>query len=1006
MPRIVTMPVLAHISDTGIVYTVDNKIIVAISEILLEDLADYARGSIIRGGITDWEAHASEVAGFLLVGDGVDIASQAFDWDDFSAGAGADMVHDHTTDPEGGVLSGAAFPHTLLNAVAHTDTATQAVTQGSIIYGDATPEWNELVHPGAAGYAFTTDATDVMWDQTPTWTGLHTFNAGAHIIDDQTLIFGTGSDGTIEYDEDGMDQIRVAGANWIFEPNLYVQDDVEIGLLAGGRFVFDSTPNPDQIKLTSGDLNLSGNDIFVPDNTASAFVLFDDGGLNYLRIISTDTQPIIRFNDGGTDIDFYVESNTLVDALFIQGSDGQITLGVLGAGFVQSTAGGVLSSTAIVAGDLPAHTHAGAGQGGTIAHAVTTGQTTDDHHAQVHVVNSTGPHAEAGLTIGHVLRVSGAAAFSFAALIAADLPAHGSTHDVGAGDPVTTTSDGAANHSRILASSAAGAITMDDYFTVNGGTFGITGNELLTVNAAGTFGFSGISGVSVENGDWIGAGVGTAWLYDSGNGDITTTAIVGIGFSSPINTLDVLGTIMLANSRTNNANKTALFKSSQYASAAEPEGFILIMGFGSATANNVNLGGGSGGTNAATTVTFYTAANTTTRTGSSRMKIDSNGDVIIGTGVPAGQLHVDQLSNIGNQPVLFLDQGDVSEQCIQFSSDAVDRDIHLWTVNVTGTPSLTWDESADSIIYSVETAATASTIDLLTLRHNTSAGATAADFGAGILTQLEISTGATVSASRIATVWRNAGAVDSAEWQLWLSHNTALYDVGVIVMTDSSVHLGNQRGDGAVDFQCERDAGTQVASGDNATIIGGDKGTASGDWSVVAGGFNCTASGINSFAAGYQASATHTYSFVLSATQLATASWANESFTVRSHGGARFYSAAGVGTGVQLSTGGNAWAAISDRAIKENLQLVGPEILDLVVQLPVYSYNLKTQDESIRHIGPVAQDFNPLFGFMEDELRINMLDISSVSLAAVRELIVENRELRSRIEQLEDQWLH
>ncbi len=46
----------------------------------------------------------------------------------------------------------------------------------------------------------------------------------------------------------------------------------------------------------------------------------------------------------------------------------------------------------------------------------------DAHHSEVHVVNSTGPHAEAGLTIGHVLRVSGAAAFSFAGLIAADIP--------------------------------------------------------------------------------------------------------------------------------------------------------------------------------------------------------------------------------------------------------------------------------------------------------------------------------------------------------------------------------------------------------------------------------------------------------------------------------------------------------------------------------------------------------------------------------------------------------
>lgn len=47
------------------------------------------------------------------------------------------------------------------------------------------------------------------------------------------------------------------------------------------------------------------------------------------------------------------------------------------------------------------------------------------HHNEAHVVNSTGPHAEAGLTIGHVLRVSGAAAFAFAAIQAGDLPGIG-----------------------------------------------------------------------------------------------------------------------------------------------------------------------------------------------------------------------------------------------------------------------------------------------------------------------------------------------------------------------------------------------------------------------------------------------------------------------------------------------------------------------------------------------------------------------------------------------------
>ena len=72
----------------------------------------------------------------------------------------------------------------------------------------------------------------------------------------------------------------------------------------------------------------------------------------------------------------------------------------------------------------------------------------------------------------------------------------------------------------------------------------------------------------------------------------------------------------------------------------------------------------------------------------------AGGNVGVGT-APTGKLHVDQPSTTAAIPVLVLDQGDVSEQCIQFSSDATDRDIHLFTVNVTGAPAMDWLETPD-----------------------------------------------------------------------------------------------------------------------------------------------------------------------------------------------------------------------------------------------------------------------------------------------------------------------
>ena len=51
-----------------------------------------------------------------------------------------------------------------------------------------------------------------------------------------------------------------------------------------------------------------------------------------------------------------------------------------------------------------------------------------------------------------------------------------------------------------------------------------------------------------------------------------------------------------------------------------------------------------------------------------RMRIRNNGDVGIGTTSPTAQLHIDQASTTAAQPVLLLDQADISEQMRQFET--------------------------------------------------------------------------------------------------------------------------------------------------------------------------------------------------------------------------------------------------------------------------------------------------------------------------------------------------
>lgn len=85
---------------------------------------------------------------------------------------------------------------------------------------------------------------------------------------------------------------------------------------------------------------------------------------------------------------------------------------------------------------------------------------------------------------------------------------------------------------------------------------------------------------------------------------------------------------------------------------------------------------------------------------------------------------------------------------------------------------------------------------------------------------------------------------------------------GAIVadIPDATATGGNARGLFAVDLQINRLAATQVASGTESAIIGGQQNTASGTTAVVVGGFQSTASGSYCFVQGYQNTASADYS--------------------------------------------------------------------------------------------------------------------------------------------------
>jgi len=125
---------------------------------------------------------------------------------------------------------------------------------------------------------------------------------------------------------------------------------------------------------------------------------------------------------------------------------------------------------------------------------------------------------------------------------------------------------------------------------------------------------------------------------------------------------------------------------------------------------------------------------------------------------------------------------------------------------------------------------------------------------------------------------------------------------------------------------------------------------------------------------------------------------ANNQFVARGCGGVKFFTNQGLTAGVELAAGGSGWSAVSDRNRKENfLAVSGEELLARLRGVPVSTWNYKTQDRSIRHMGPMAQDLFAAFGLGESDRMINSVDIDGVNLAGVQAVAARTDQLRAQV---------
>ena len=73
--------------------------------------------------------------------------------------------------------------------------------------------------------------------------------------------------------------------------------------------------------------------------------------------------------------------------------------------------------------------------------------------------------------------------------------------------------------------------------------------------------------------------------------------------------------------------------------------------------------------------------------------------------------------------------------------------------------------------------------------------------------------------------------------------------------------------------------------------------------------------------------------------------------------------------------------------IKRDFVSVDPnEVLDKLSRLPVGVWSYQTEGSTVRHIGPMAQDFMAAFGVGSSDRTILQVDADGVSFAAIQAL--------------------
>ncbi|MDH6109283.1 hypothetical protein P3T36_000055 [Kitasatospora sp. MAP12-15] len=94
--------------------------------------------------------------------------------------------------------------------------------------------------------------------------------------------------------------------------------------------------------------------------------------------------------------------------------------------------------------------------------------------------------------------------------------------------------------------------------------------------------------------------------------------------------------------------------------------------------------------------------------------------------------------------------------------------------------------------------------------------------------------------------------------------------------------------------------------------------------------------------------------------------------------------------------------AVENGAVAAVGAVNGYAILETVAALPVSTWRYLWEPEDVRHLGPMAQDWQAAFGFNQDDTRIPVVDGLGVTLVCVQALHRRVEELTAEVDRLRE----